>query len=229
MSPSAYCGPGTMFIDYAMRYTSSNRVDNDRDGNYGARGTVNQDIVDRFLSTHDYAVHTPPLSIAIEMFGQHEAQSLVDDCLYLGMSDTDTVATITRVTSENIVIQYRRLMKTFFPDQKDIEMFVCGEGAKNMNIIDHLEEALPEVLTKPLDDIGIPDCAKDSVRCAQLGLETILRHALSEGKAEAEEQKNMLGNIVKGNNWGNTQQQIVHFSGGMELPPVRRVIVEDEQ
>ncbi|KAF1956783.1 hypothetical protein CC80DRAFT_412571 [Byssothecium circinans] len=228
--PSADCGPGTMFIDYAVRYASSNQQENDRNGSYGARGTVNLSIVDRFLATHDYSARSPPMNIAFEMFGQHEAQSLIDDCLFLSMSEADTVATVTRITAQNIVLQYRRLLATWFPGQKVDELFICGPGANNMNIVDHLESSLPEVVTKPLHDIGIPGDAKDSVRCAQLGLETLLLHARDEVSMELDEQnpRKLLDNVIKGKRWEEIKEQIVRFSGGEEIPPVRRVVVERE-
>lgn len=229
---SEECGPGTIFIDYAMRYATSNQLEHDPDGSHAARGEVNNSVVDRFLDTHDYSRTTPPLHISTEMFGQHEAQGIIDECLFLGMSEYDTLATITRITAENIMRQYRRLVATWCPaDQKVDELFICGHGARNSCIVDYLEAVLPEdVLTKPLDDIGIPGDAKESVCCAHLGLESVLQHAFLEDRpyeSNADPQTTLATtSVVRGKKWDDTCEQVMRFSGGRELPAVQRVVVE---
>jgi Tfp pilus assembly PilM family ATPase len=74
------------------------------------------------------------------------------------MSEIDTLATVTRITAQNILKQYRRLLQLFSqPDQQVDELFIGGRSARNSNIIDYLESELPEsVIMKPLSDIGIP-------------------------------------------------------------------------
>jgi 1,6-anhydro-N-acetylmuramate kinase len=52
-------GPGSLLIDYAMRYCTSNNQSEDHDGKVGSRGIVNQDIADRFLDAHDYLCFPP--------------------------------------------------------------------------------------------------------------------------------------------------------------------------
>ena len=80
----SFCGPGTMFIDYAMRYATSNRVKNDYNGHYSSQGTVDQNIVHHFFEVNDYSTRVPSLSIATGMFGHHEVQGVIDECLFLG-------------------------------------------------------------------------------------------------------------------------------------------------
>ncbi|KAF2444254.1 UPF0075 domain protein [Karstenula rhodostoma CBS 690.94] len=227
--PSSVCGPGTIFIDYTMRYATSNRLQNDLDGTYASKGIVNYAVVDRVLQANDYTMRVPPLHVATEMFGHHEAQGVIDECLFLGMTDHDTVATITRITAENLVRQYRRLVAAYCqPDQKIDEIFICGSGARNTNIVDYMEEVLPtEVITRPLDDIGIPGDAKEVVCCAQLGLEVLLKHAAKEdGPFEQSRQNSRIGAVVKGKHWERVKEQIVRFGDGEELPAVQRVVIE---
>jgi 1,6-anhydro-N-acetylmuramate kinase len=80
------CGPGSLFIDYAMRYCTSNDQENDNDGRYAADGIVNTGIVDRFLRHHDYSHSSPPVTMAREMFGDHEAQRLIVRLLRYGVN-----------------------------------------------------------------------------------------------------------------------------------------------
>ncbi|KAF2252378.1 hypothetical protein BU26DRAFT_517020 [Trematosphaeria pertusa] len=227
------CGPGTMFIDYAVRYATSNQLEHDLEGSYGARGTVNMGVVDRFLETHDYTNRAPPLHIATEMFGHHEAQGLIDECLFLGMSDFDIIATVTRITAENMARQYRRLITGLFgPDHKVDEIFICGPGARNTAIVDYLEDVLPEeVITRPLDDIGIPGDAKESVGAAQLGLEAVLDLAATdlERKESASSLRHTAaGSVVRGNQWEVIRKQVLLFSNGAPLGPIQRLIVDGD-
>ncbi|KAK7177623.1 upf0075 domain protein [Paraphaeosphaeria sporulosa] len=88
-------------------------------------------------------------------------------------------ATFTRITAENIVRQYKRIVAAHCPkDHKIDELFICGPGALSVAIVDYLEEELPnELTTRPLHAIGIPREAKEAMCCALLGLETIRESA----------------------------------------------------
>lgn len=225
--PSSVCGPGTIFIDYAMRYATSNQLEHDHDAAYSSRGKIHHHVVKQFLENNDYSIRTPPLSMATEMFGHHEAQGVIDECLFLGMSDYDMIATITRITAENIVRQYRRIVATYCKEGQEVdEIFICGPGARNTDIIDHLEESLPEeITTRPLDDIGIPGDAKEAVCCAQLGLEMVLKCALSEDEPLNTNNHNASGSIVRGKHWKELRDHVVCFSDGKELPAIQRIVV----
>ncbi|KAF2129922.1 hypothetical protein P153DRAFT_227279 [Dothidotthia symphoricarpi CBS 119687] len=235
---SRYCGPGSLLIDYAMRYCTSNNQVEDHDGKFAADGTVNQTIVDRFIHTYDYLRTAPPMHIATEMFGDHEAQRLIDECISLRMSEADTLATITRITAQNVLMRYRKLLHTFFPqDQKVDELFICGAGARNSNIIDFLEAELPEsVITKPLDDIGIPGDANEAVCYAHLALEAILGQvalpttpttatATATATARQANKDIVRGRFVRGIKWDGLVEQVVQFSGGRPIPVAKDINV----
>ncbi|KAJ8109884.1 hypothetical protein OPT61_g7131 [Boeremia exigua] len=211
------CGPGSLLIDYAMRYCTSNNQSDDHDGDLGALGKINQKIVDQFLKSHDYLRKTPSMSIATEMFGNHEAQQLIDECLYNGMSEADTIATITRATAQNILNQYNRLLKLCFPpDQHVDELFICGPGAHNTNIIDYLESKLPEsVITKPLHDIGIPGDAHEAVCYAHLALEAVLNQITQTTDPATLDA--VSAKVVPGQRWDDLRSHVLGFSGGRKV------------
>ncbi|KAF3047681.1 hypothetical protein E8E12_011361 [Didymella heteroderae] len=216
-------GPGSLLIDYAMRYCTSNDQSQDHDGKVGSLGTVNQGIVDRFLDSHDYLRSPPSQIIATEMFGDHEAQQLIDECLYSNMSEVDTLATVTRITAQNILKQYRRLLQVFFPsNQKVDELFICGPSARNSNIIDYLESELPEsVITKPLHDIGIPGDAHDAVCYAYLALEAMLTKTTEVNEALAAPcsacPDTVRAQTVPGRRWDELLSTVMEFSGGQRI------------
>ena len=99
------CGPGNMFIDAAMRHFTDGEMEYDRDGEWGKKGTVNQEIVDAFLDKDYYCNLLPPKTTGREDFGDNEAFAIIEDCKKAGMSKYDTLATITRITGQNIVKQ----------------------------------------------------------------------------------------------------------------------------
>jgi 1,6-anhydro-N-acetylmuramate kinase len=227
-------GPGNLFINYAMRYCTTNVQSEDPEGRYAADGTINQSIVDRFLDSHDYLHLTPPLHIAREMFGDHQAQRLIDECLYADLCDADTVATITRVTAQNILKQYRRLLEAFFPEGQHVdELFICGPGARNANIVDYLEAELPEsVITRPLDDVGIPGDANEALCYAHLALEAVLGQVTwcDGGDAEMQEEADeeaVIARIARGENWGALVERVRQFSGGKQLRATKDVRISD--
>lgn len=218
------CGPGSLLIDYAMRYCTSNNSREDDNGTYATPGVVDQDIVKRFLCSHDYLRTPPPLSIAREMFGDHDAQRLIDECLFSNLREADTIATITRITAQNMVIQYRRLLAHYFPSNQQVdELFICGASAQNSNIIDFLEAELPDtVITKPLDDIGIPGETHEAVCYAHLALESALAQATrpltSTSPPSADTSRARLrGTILRGKTWTDLSGRILRFSEGKQL------------
>ncbi|KAJ4359427.1 hypothetical protein N0V95_002174 [Ascochyta clinopodiicola] len=214
------CGPGTLLIDYAMRYCTSNDQSEDRDGKLASLGRVNHSIVDRFLSAHDYISQPPSLSIATEMFGDHEAQQLIDACLYSNMSDQDTLATVTRATAQNILNQYHRLLELFFPPEQRVdELFICGLGARNSSIIDYLKAELPEhVVIKSLHDVGIPGDAHEAVCYAQLALEAVLSLPTQSACASFASSSTypqmdaVRANVVPGRRWDEIMSHVLEHS-----------------
>jgi 1,6-anhydro-N-acetylmuramate kinase len=226
---SSVCGPGTIFIDYAMRYATSNRIKSDHDGHYSSQGIVNQNVVDQFFEENNYSTQMSLLSIATEMFGHHEAQDVIDECLFLGMTDHDIVATITRIVAENIAHHYKKLADAYCPSGCKIdEIFIGGPGARNVDIVNYLEEALLGGVTlKPLEDIGIPCEAKEALSCAQLGLETILKLAVAEdGSSDRSHQNRLTSSVTRGRQWQELQEHVLKFSGGREISAVKRVVVD---
>ncbi|KAG9192336.1 hypothetical protein G6011_11070 [Alternaria panax] len=215
------CGPGSLLIDYAMKYCTSNDRGEDNNGKFATMGKPHEGVVTHFLRTHDYARVLPSLSIAREMFGDHEAQRLIDECIFLKLSEADTIATVTRITAENILRQYRRLLALCFPDGRNIdELFIGGPGARNANVIDYLEAKLPEsVITRPLDDIGIPGDANEAVCYAHLALEAVLaqpvrRSAELSWSWSQPGHDAVLGRVVRGENWGCLTARLQKFAGG---------------
>lgn len=215
------CGPGSLLIDYAVQYCTSNNHHHDYDGKFAAGGKPHEAVVRRFLETYDYSRNLPSPTIAREMFGDHEAQRLIDECLLLRLSNADIIATATRITAENIVMQYRRLLTSNSPTGQEVdELFISGPSARNPNIVDYLEAELPEsVITKPLDDIGIPGDANEAVCYAHLAMEAVSAQPIRLSTAFAlplvqPGHDVVLGRVARGENWEALSARLQGFSQG---------------
>lgn len=223
------CGPGNMFIDNAMRYFTNGEMEYDKDGEWGARGTVNQETVDRFLDSNPYCNHPPPKTTGRETFGDNEGQAIIEECLALGMNKYDTPATITRITAQNIVKQYRTFLPRYNIDVDKIsEIYMCGGGARNPNIIKYLREQLPNTEILKLDETGVPSDAKEAVSFAQQALEAILgRAALVQINSDTLTPNTISGKIAPGLRWREVMAMAVEFGKGMtRLPTVKEMIVD---
>jgi len=226
------CGPGNMFIDAAMRHYTDGAQEYDKDGEWGAQGTVNQRIVDAFLSTNEYINHPPPKTTGREVFGDNECAEIISACETAGCSKYDTLATITRITAENIVRQYRTFLPRYGIDPDGIdEIFMCGGGAHNPNIMTYLRQALPTARICTLDETGVPADAKEAVSFAQQALEALLgRAALVPVNSDSLVPNCISGKIAPGRKWRELMGMCVAFGeswdGDGPLPTVKEMVVD---
>lgn len=226
------CGPGNMFIDAAMRYFTDGDMEYDKDGEWGRRGTVNQKIVDDFLNSQPYVNTHPPKTTGRETFGDNECQEIIDACLAAGCSKYDTLATITRITAQNIIRQYRTYLPSYGIDPDSIdEIFMCGGGAKNPNITTYMREQLPKTKILKLDETGVPGDAKEAVSFAQQGLEAVLgRAALVPVNSDSLTPNTISGKIAPGLKWREVMGKCMRFGqqwdGKGALPTVKEMVVD---
>ncbi|MDP9349981.1 MAG: anhydro-N-acetylmuramic acid kinase [Chloroflexota bacterium] len=160
-------GPGNALIDYAARvYTEGEQV-YDRDGRMAADGTPHPGMLSEALA-HPYYALPPPKTTGREMFGDPYAASLLDRAVRLGLSPTDTVATLTALTAQSIARAYRE----FGPTHLD-EVVLSGGGAANPVLVAGIRAELPGVAVRSLDELGLPGYIKEAVAFALLGYQCL--------------------------------------------------------
>lgn len=156
-------GPGNMMIDQAMDCLYQQKYD--KNGEIGAKGNVDQELLDHLMS-HPFIAKLPPKTTGREDFGQDVVEALIKD--YKDVNPCDFITTLTAFTAKSIAYNYKHNL----PSLPDIAI-IGGGGAYNKTLLKMIQDELPSVDVKTQEDCGYSSDAKEAIAFVILGNETL--------------------------------------------------------
>ncbi|MCS3918112.1 anhydro-N-acetylmuramic acid kinase [Fervidibacter sacchari] len=186
-------GPGNMLIDGAVRHFSGGALNYDRNGEWARQGRVDKNLL-RWLMSHPFLRQPPPKSTGREMFGDAFLREVLERAKLLGLTERDTVATLTAFTAESIADAIRRFVLPKF--ERVDELIVSGGGANNPILMAMLHEKLPRVKIRRSDELGINADAKEAIAFAILAHRTVMGFAGNLPSATGAKMPVILGSIT---------------------------------
>lgn len=166
-------GPGNALVDAAVAAFSGGAEMFDRDGICASRGRIEPNLLKRWLE-HPYFALEPPKSTGRELFGVAFAMECVAEARSSGLSEEDTLATLTALTAESLANAYERFLRSRGGVD---EVVVSGGGAKNPFLMRLFREGLASRGMRPKfrtsEEFGLGVSSKEAVAFAVLARETI--------------------------------------------------------
>ncbi|MDX2141300.1 MAG: anhydro-N-acetylmuramic acid kinase [Chloroflexota bacterium] len=159
-------GPGNALIDSAMTIITDGSAHYDDGGRFAAQGSIDRAWLDRLLQ-HAYFRQPPPKTTGRELFGTDYAEQLVQDGRVRGLTDADSVATLTALTAHSIATAYRD-----FAPAPIAECILAGGGRHNATLVRMLEQQLAPARVSRSEDHGIDGDFKEALLFALLAYET---------------------------------------------------------
>jgi anhydro-N-acetylmuramic acid kinase len=168
-------GPGNMLLDATIALATNGRERFDRDARRAQLGRLHKGLF-AALRRHPYFERRPPKSTGREDFGLPLAEAIYRRCVRTRrVPIEDVLYTLTNLTAWSIVDAYRQFLPQF-PD----EVILCGGGADNPLLLELLRQEFlsaggaqtidgpSELTVRRIDDLGIPNKAKEAVSFALL-------------------------------------------------------------
>ncbi|CAH0027594.1 unnamed protein product [Clonostachys rhizophaga] len=199
-------GPGNVFIDAAMRIISNGETHFDKDGALGLQGEseIDEEVVNNYLAEEPYFQVKPPKTTGRELFSDDVARVLVEKMRSRHISPQAIIATITRITAESIARAYEQYVLPHLEDGKTIdEIYICGGGAYNPNILKHLQARFPDSRVARLSEAPtkIEPNAKEAVMFALLGFLSVSGRTVPLADDSESTEPAVMGVITPGENY----------------------------
>lgn len=159
-------GPGNMIVDQMTHRVTRGAQRYDRGGRLGAKGRVDEGLVEQMLR-EPYYRRSPPKATGREAFGEGYGRRFEQRARRRGGRGADLVATATALTAASIADQYGRFL---LPRPGLDEVFVAGGGSRNPTLMKMLAGRLAPLPVTRADDIGLDGDALEAMGFAILGL-----------------------------------------------------------
>jgi 1,6-anhydro-N-acetylmuramate kinase len=188
-----------------VRYFKNGEKEYDKDGAMGARGKVDQTIVDEVLAG-PYFKHDIPKTTGRRLLAIGWWRISATGCLRVSEQNLngarkltlpgsatreDCVATITRITTQSIAQAY----KCWGPSGSVDEVYMGGGGSYNPNIVNYHREQLPHTRFALIDEIVVPAGAEEALGFSLLGLEGFVGRPMIVPKNVEPDKTRVIGHI----------------------------------
>lgn len=155
-------GPGNALIDWAVTKLSKGNQTYDNNGDWAAKGTPNQTLIEHWLKA-PFFQQAPPKSTGRELFSVSYAEQCWQSAQDLGLSHEDFLATLTDFTAATIELSYRQ----FLP-QMPTETLIGGGGSRNCYLMSRLQHRIPTTRVSPTDQHQLNADYKEAIAFAIL-------------------------------------------------------------
>ncbi len=128
-------GPGNCLIDQSVKYFSNGENSFDKNGRWGKKGDLKKldKLINKFLS-RVYFRRKPPKSDSTENYNFSEIYSRE-----IQLSKFDWISAMTEITAKSIFNSLKENCNV-----KELGIYVCGGGSKNLFLMDLIRSKLPE-------------------------------------------------------------------------------------
>lgn len=152
-------GPGNTMIDTACGILFRKKFD--ENGDIARSGKINSRILNQ-LKAISFIRRKPPKSTGREMFNTKFVSDLIEKAQKSAIPAENIIATLTYFTAWSIVENIRLFANP------NVVLIVSGGGAKNIFLMEQLQQLLPESELRTSEEFGIPVEAKESLAFAFL-------------------------------------------------------------
>jgi anhydro-N-acetylmuramic acid kinase len=179
-------GPANALIDSAVVDATGGAQRMDADGAGGARGHVDQALLDRLLAEPYYRL-APPKSTGKELF---HADYVRDAVGTRQIATDDLLATLTELTAMLVADACRAYGVS--------ELVVGGGGVRNPTLMGRIAQLSAPVRVRPIDDFGLPAQGKEAYLFALLGYLSVHGLAGTIASATGARSGSILGSLTPG-------------------------------
>jgi len=156
-------GPGNVLLDtWAARNRNATY---DQRGQYAASGVVDEPLCAE-LMREPYFTQTPPKSTGRDLFNAAWLDAAIARIRWIGRGE-DGQATLSALTARTLADAIRTHCKGAQ------ELFVCGGGARNTDLVQRIAAALPNVAVATTDAVGVATDNVEALAFAWLAREAI--------------------------------------------------------
>lgn len=153
-------GPGNTLLD---AWIAKHRGDSyDKDGAWASSGNLDESLLGRLLAD-PYFRKEPPKSTGFEYFNL----DWLDTAGIAGLAAVDVQATLSALTAQSIATAIQDVV----PETS--EVFVCGGGVHNRELMRALDAALPDSVLKSTASIGLEPDWVEAAAFAWLAMRTL--------------------------------------------------------